>query len=90
MREKIEASGHEARWEFSRQLLFESTNYAAEVRGVAAGRGPCLSKQFCCLGTALGSATLCLASQHHFFPYWGERGSVPRPTNLQSCSELLH
>lgn len=31
MREKIEASGHHARWEFSKQLLFERTNHAAEV-----------------------------------------------------------
>ena len=31
MREKLEASGHPARWEFSRALLFERTNYAAEV-----------------------------------------------------------
>ncbi|KAI7844971.1 hypothetical protein COHA_001338 [Chlorella ohadii] len=31
MRERLEASGHPARWEFSRSLLFEKTNYAAEV-----------------------------------------------------------
>lgn len=31
-RERIEAEGHHARWEFSKQLLFERTNYAAEVR----------------------------------------------------------
>lgn len=31
-RERIESSGHCARWEFSRQLLFERTNHAAEVR----------------------------------------------------------
>lgn len=34
MRERLEASGHPARWEFSRSLLFEKTNYAAEVGGV--------------------------------------------------------
>lgn len=32
-RERLEASGHTARWEFSRTLLFERTNYAAEVGG---------------------------------------------------------
>lgn len=37
MRERLEASGHPARWEFSRQLLFENTNYAAEVRRLAVG-----------------------------------------------------
>lgn len=37
MRERLEASGHPARWEFSRQLLFEKTNYAAEVRRLAVG-----------------------------------------------------
>lgn len=39
MRERIEASGHHARWEFSRGLLFEATNYAGEVctGGKAAG-----------------------------------------------------
>ncbi len=31
-REKIEASGHPARWEFSRELLFKRTNHIAEVR----------------------------------------------------------
>lgn len=31
MRERIESSGHHARWEFSRGLLFEATNYAGEV-----------------------------------------------------------
>jgi hypothetical protein len=36
-REKIEAAGHHARWEFSKQLLFERTNYAAEVRSSARG-----------------------------------------------------
>jgi dynein heavy chain len=36
-RERIEASGHPARWEFSKQLLFERSNHAAEVRT------PCLA-----------------------------------------------
>lgn len=33
MREKIEASGHHARWEFSKILLFDKTNHIAEVAG---------------------------------------------------------
>ncbi|PRW56454.1 flagellar inner arm dynein 1 heavy chain alpha [Chlorella sorokiniana] len=37
MREQLEASGHPARWEFSRSLLFEKTNYAAEVCGELEG-----------------------------------------------------
>jgi dynein heavy chain len=40
MRERIEASGHHARWEFSKQLLFDKTNHAAEVGGDGAGRSP--------------------------------------------------
>lgn len=31
VREKIELSGRDARWEFSKQLLFERTNYMAEI-----------------------------------------------------------
>lgn len=37
MRERIERSGHQARWEFSRGLLFEQTDYAAEVCGELLG-----------------------------------------------------
>ncbi len=31
MREKIELSGRDARWEFPKQLLFARTNYMAEI-----------------------------------------------------------
>jgi hypothetical protein len=31
MREKIETSGRDARWEFPKQLLFARTNYMAEI-----------------------------------------------------------
>jgi hypothetical protein len=31
VREKIEASGRDARWEFSKQALFARTNYGAEI-----------------------------------------------------------
>ncbi len=31
VREKIEISGRDARWEFSKQLLFARTNYAADI-----------------------------------------------------------
>jgi dynein heavy chain len=31
VREKIEVSGRDARWEFSKPMLFERTNYMAEI-----------------------------------------------------------
>jgi len=31
VREKIEVSGRDARWEFPKQLLFARTNYMAEI-----------------------------------------------------------
>jgi hypothetical protein len=31
VREKIEMSGRDARWEFPKQLLFSRTNYMAEI-----------------------------------------------------------
>lgn len=42
-REKIEASGHHARWEFSKALLFEKTNHVAEVSFALRGmQGVCI------------------------------------------------
>ncbi len=57
VREKIEVSGRDARWEFSKQALFACTNYAAEICGDLAVMVELVDDFFKFLGPELKAVT---------------------------------
>lgn len=79
MRERIEASGRDARWEFSKATLFARSNYMAEVCGQLSEMVEIVDDFFKFLGPELKAVT----GQHTAHP--PHVAQLPVPVAASCC-----
>ena len=83
MREKIELSGRDARWEFPKGPLFGRTNYMAEICGALAEMVEVVDDFFKFLGPELTAVTGWSLVTHTL-----REGIVSRMCDPQQCATI--